>query len=243
MHTRQFGCDEDGDWNRPTKTYKDHPSLENYIYLRREYPNTELEVSVIGGIDQLFYMEKELERFGFDPRIVASVLDADPQAIGCLSLQIMEKLVEARRLAESGETHLVRRGLAVPDKLVDWLIGCMLDALSWTDTLYIPRDLIVLARERLCGSNPEYEQAARARYLRNQAIFCGAWLKARGKEPSYRTIARYLSVAPTTVMRWFQDTDFAAEVEKLVEFYDENGRFRREIFLAPVAGKERCATG
>jgi hypothetical protein len=61
----------------------------------------------------------------------------------------MERIVAARRLAEAGESQLVRRGLAMPDSLIDWLINVMLDAQSWNNVLELNRDLIVLVRERL----------------------------------------------------------------------------------------------
>jgi hypothetical protein len=57
-------------------------------------------------------------------------MDANPHSISELSLQIMEKMLEAESLSRSGKTHLFRRGIAVPDKLIDWLLSCMLDAFT-----------------------------------------------------------------------------------------------------------------
>lgn len=175
----EHGTEECGGYNAMSKAYKKNPSIELYVKLRREDPDAEIEVSVIGGIEQLFYLEPELGKYGFDPALVASAMDADPNAISELSLQIMEKMIEVKVLAKSGETHLARRGLVVPDKLINWLVACMLDALSWTGELYIPRDLIVLIRERLGGSNPEYEQASRAHEMRSDAISIGGQLLAQ----------------------------------------------------------------
>jgi hypothetical protein len=100
----------------------------------------------------------------------------------------MEKMIEVKALEKSGKTHLTRRGLAIPDKLVHWLITCMLDSLSWNDDLHIPRDLIVLIRECLGGSSPGYEQASDTHQKRWAAIEIGGQLKARGIEPSFRMI-------------------------------------------------------
>lgn len=222
----EFGSDENGGFNAVTKAYKTDPSIENYVKLRRQDPTAEIEVGVIGGMDQLFFMAKELEKYGFNPELVASAMDADAEAISELSLQIMEKMIEAKALAKSGKTHLARRGLAIPDKLVHWLIACMLDSLSWNDVLIIPRDLIVLIRERLGGSNPEYEQASDAHQRRSAAIQIGGQLKARGIEPSFRMIGRILKVSPSTVMRWFPNGEFEREIAVVARWFDADGNLK-----------------
>jgi hypothetical protein len=223
MAERGYGSDTGGGFNVYSKSYKSDPSIENYIKLRREDPDAEIEVSVIGGIDQLFYMESELRRFGIDPELAVGAMDADPSAISELSLQLMEKIIERRKLSKEGGTHLTRRGLVIPDKLIDWIICCSLDALSWTDNLEIPRDLIVLIRERLCGSNPEYEQASRAHQQRMRAAIIGGQLKARGVTPTLRMLAELLGVAPSTVKRWFAEGEFEHETERWSRMFDENG--------------------
>lgn len=220
----QYGSDEAGGYSALSKTYKKNPSIELYVKLRRQNPDAEIEVSIIGGMEQLFFLGPELKKYGFDPSIVVSVMDANQKAMSELSLQLMEKMLEAKKLARSGKTHLSRRGLAVPDKLINWLTACMLDALSWNDDLYIPRDLIVLIRERLGGSNPEYEKASHANEMRWAAITIGAQLQASGIKPSFRTLARILNVAPSTVKRWFPNNDFAHEVERLLGWFDKDGK-------------------
>src|SRR6185312_15741041 len=134
MAARNYGSDENG-FNEFSKAYKKAPSIENYVKLRRQNPDAEIEVSVIGGMEALFALEGELRRYGVDPDLVASVMDANPQAISELSLQLLQKIIEARELKKKGKTHLMRRGLAVPDKLINWLVTCALDALSWNDLL------------------------------------------------------------------------------------------------------------
>jgi hypothetical protein len=133
-----YRSDGGGGFNSFSRAYKNNRSLGHYVRMRRENPDAEIEVAVIGGMEQLFFMAPELRKYGFEPAMVASVMDADADAISELSLQLMEKMVEADSLSRSGETHLARRGLVVPEKLIDWLIGCMLDALSWNDQLHIP---------------------------------------------------------------------------------------------------------
>lgn len=223
MAARQYGSDQEGDFNAFSMAYKKDPSIENYVKLRRENPDGEIEVAVIGGIDQLFCIESELRKFGIDASLVAGALDADQAAISELSLQLMEKLIEARELAQAGETHLVRRGLAIPDKLVNWIIACSLDAMSWSDNLEISRDLIVLIRERLGGSNPHYEQASRVHELKMNAAIIGGQLKAQGINPTLKVLADALAVVPSTVKRWFEDGEFEREIERWSRLFDEDG--------------------
>lgn len=158
MERGNFGSAEAGGFNAITKEYKANPTIENYVKLRRANPSAEIEVGVIGGFDSMFYMREELERYGIDPDLLGRILDADQDAMGEISLRLMEKMIEARHIEETGETHLIRRGLAIPERLIDWVICCSLDSLSWNDELTIPRDLIVLIRERLGGSNPQYKK-------------------------------------------------------------------------------------
>ena len=234
-----YGSQEAGGYNVPTMAYKNDPSIENYVKLRREDPAAEIEIRVVGGIEQLLFLETELKKHGFDPATVASALDADPDAISELSLKIMEKTIEARRLKESGKTHLVRRGLVVPDKLITWLIALMLDALSWNDELHIPRDLIVLVRDRLGGSKLEIEQASWAHEQRAMAINLGGQLLARGITPSFRKLADALGVAPSTVKRWFPNGEFMHEVQRRSAWYDPNGELRaaKEVLGLPLRRK------
>jgi hypothetical protein len=219
-----FGGNKGGGFNEFSKAYKKDPSIENYVKLRRESPDAEIEVGVIGGIEDLLYMQYELRRYGIDPNLVAAMMDAEPEAIGEIALQLMEKIIEARRLSERGETHLVRRGLAIPDKLIDWIIACSLDSLSWHDDLYISRDLIVLIRERLGGSNPEYKQASKAHEHKGNAACIGGQLKARGITPTFKMLAKVLGVAPSTVKRWFQPGEFERQTDYWARQFGENGK-------------------
>ena len=223
---RSYGSDEGGGFNEPSKAYKQNPTIENYVRLRRENPDAEIEVSVIGGFEQLMYMETELRRFGIDPTLAAGAMDANQAAIGELSLQLLEKIIEARSLAKVGETHLARRGRAIPDKLIDWLITCALDAMSWNDYPVIPRDFIVLIRERLGGSNPAYEQGSRVHQHKTDAAMIAGQLKAQGVKPTLKILGELLEVAPSTVKRWFAEGELEKETERWSRMFDEKGDLR-----------------
>lgn len=223
---RNFGSSEAGGFNEITKKYKADPSIENYVRLRRDDPDAEIEVSVVGGFESMFYMRDELARYGIDPELLGGILDADQDAISEIALRVMEKIVEAQAIADDGETHLIRRGLAIPEKLIDWIICCSLDALSWTDDLTIPRDLIVLVRERLGGSNLHYEKAGEIRQNKQNAALIAGQLMARGINPTFKIIGEALKVAPSTVKRWFEPGEFEQERDFYAKWYDKDGNLR-----------------
>ena len=101
----------------------------------------------------------------------------------------MEKITASRARRTRGETQIVRRGLAIPDKLIDWLITLSLEAMCSNDDLRIPRDLIVLIRERIGGANREYEKAAWAHSNKGNAALVAGQLSAQGKRPTYKLLA------------------------------------------------------
>lgn len=223
MTGRGHGTSPDGSWNDASRVYKDDPRLETYVKLRREHPDVELDVAVIGGFESLFYMREEFARYGLDPELLVGILDAVPEAVSELALSVMEALVEARRREAAGETHLASRGETIPLKLVDWIICCTLDALSWNDDLRLSRDMIVLIRERLGGSNPLYEQVGHVRLMKSKASQIAGQLKAQGIAPTYTLVGGHLGVAASTVMRWFGPGEFERDAEVWSRLFDENG--------------------
>lgn len=236
-----YGTAQSGSgYNEESLDYKRNPTIENYLRLRRADPEAEVEVAVTGGIDQLFYMEPELRKFGFDPQMVAGVLDANSEDIQQVSLQIMEKMIEARRRRADGETHLASRGEVIPDKLIDWLICCALDAMSWNDYLHIPRDLIVLIRERLGGANREYEVGAKVHEKRQNAAMVAGQLIAQGINPTFRMLAQIFNVAPSTVKRWFPNGEFLSEANVYATWFDENGKLRPLLPKRGLRTKQRA---
>jgi hypothetical protein len=101
---------------------------------------------------------------------------------------------------------------------------CSLEALSWNDDLHIPRDLIVLIRERLGGPNPEYRQASIAHEKKGNAAIVAGQLIAQGVKPTYRLLGEAFNVAPSTVKRWFQPGEFEREAELWARSFDKDGK-------------------
>ncbi|MEH2560526.1 hypothetical protein [Bradyrhizobium sp. AZCC 2289] len=181
-------------------------------------------MSVVGGFDSMFYMRDELSRHGIDPELLGGILDADQDAVSEISLCLMEKIIEARQAEQSGESHLIRRGLAVPEKLIDWVVCCSLDALSWNDSQIIPRDLIVLIRERLGGSNTQYEQEGQVRQNKLDAGVIAGQLMARGVTPTFKILGQALGVSPSTVKRWFEPGEFEKARDSWASLCDKDGK-------------------
>ena len=239
--SRSFGSAPSGGFNAVTKAFKQDPTIDTYLKLRREHPTAEIEVGIHGGIEQLYYIEPELARYGISATEFAGVFDADPETISKFSLFFMGKIIEARELKKAGETHLMRRGLAVPDKLIDWFITCSLDAMSWNDDLRMNRDLIVLIRERLGGPFVEYEMASDVHEKKGNAALIAGQLIAQGVKPSFRLIGKIMNVAPSTVKRWFGPGEFEAEVKVYESWFNPDGSFRG--FGNALQPKERAQRG
>ncbi len=72
----------------------------------------------------------------------------------------------------------------------------------------IPRDLIVLIRERLGGPFPEYEVATQVHEKKTNAAFVGGQLLAQGRTPTFRLLGEIFGVSPSTVKRWFAPGEF-----------------------------------
>ena len=100
------------------------------------------------------------------------------------------KLTTVRTLSKAGETHFVCRNLAVPDSLLEWLIGFMLDAIYKSNNSELPADLIFLVKERLNHTKARPEDQIRAHNKKDEALIKGGRLKAMSKNPSMRDVAK-----------------------------------------------------
>lgn len=221
-----YGSNPTGGFNEASLSFKEDPTLENYLALRRADPAAEIEVSFLGGLDAMFAMEAELAKFGFEVEKIVPVLDADVDAISALSMELIARIVETRKLIAEGETQLVRRGLALPDKLINWLICLMLNGMSWKDELELPRELVVLICDRLGGTSSSYLQTVETAEARSNARMIAASLKAQGLDHSLRRVAEILKISPSTLSRWFEPGEFEIETEKLSHLFDRNGRMK-----------------
>lgn len=237
MESQQFGTEPSGGFNEVSKAFKANPTIETYVTLRRSNPDAEIEIAVTGGFESMFFMRDEFARFGLDPELLGGILDANPAAVNEVSLSILEHIVTARKLQAAGGTHLASRSRVLPDKLIDWIISCALDAMSWNDDLELSRDLIVLIRDRIGGPASHYEEFGRIREAkRNAAMFAGQ-LQAQGVKPTLAILGKAFNVAPSTVMRWFEPGELERETDRWGELFDENGQLRPLTLQSDVASE------
>jgi hypothetical protein len=225
--------DDIGGFSLLTRAYKDDPTIENYVALRRQHPNATIQVAITGALEWVWGNEEILKQFGIDPYMVSGALDADPSDISELSLQLLELIIERKKLEKAGKTHVVSRGVAISDTLVNYLINMMLDALDWNDDLFIPRDLIVLIRHQTGGAATDWDRVEELKELRTKAIITAVELVAEGKLPTIRAVARKLGVSATTVMRWYPEGELARKLQEIAAVIKKERK-------APLRAKSRA---
>lgn len=221
-----FGSDPNGSFNSSSLAYKDNPTIQNYLALRRENPSAEIEVSALGGYDSVVAMQPELEAFGIALEDILGVLDADQDALSKVSLLLLQALADQEDAEKRGETHLVSRGEAIPLALTDWIIALALEAMSWTNEMQMNRDLIVLVKARLVGNRPKYTARNHVRQSRKAAVWIGGQMLAQGRSPSIRGVAELLGLSPSTVSRWFETGEFGSECREVSVLFDSDGRLK-----------------
>ncbi len=186
--------------------------------LRRANPGKLIEVSTSWGLDWVMSNDERLQALGIDTKDVVGCLDADEASASRLSLRLIELIVERHARENAGETHLIGRGEAISDSLINYLIAMMLDALDWNDNMTISRDLIVLIKHQLGAEVSSEAKAQEVKHRRSIAIWGAAELRLQGEASSLRKVASMMRVSPSTVLRWFAETSLDEEVEKIRSF-------------------------
>ncbi len=205
--------------------FDEDPSIENYVALRRFAPRWDMEIYRFAGVDPRQALGHDLEQAGLDSLLVCGALGGHDRDIDELCLQLMERLIERKRLEADGDTHLQSRGKGISDALVGHLIVAMIEVLQQDDLAPRP-SLVLLVRERLGGANTEIYKSHTKREGRDRALFLVMQLRRRGAQPTVRKIAEIMGVQPSTVSRWFPDGDFPQQVENFeksfVRFRSDN---------------------
>ncbi len=194
--------------------YRHKPSIENYLLIRRAFPEVEIQIGRFSGIEPLFALEKDFEKQGVNPDLVAAALDADEPPVDALSLCLIERLVARGKLPKDGPGHIEKRRNAIRDATVNFLITTMLEGLDWHEEAFrVPASLIVLIREQLCGSNPDLYEAYLSREKRNNAAFVAAQLLQPGEKVSVRRLMQLTGTSRMTAARWLGDPSFRKMLE------------------------------
>jgi len=205
-----------------TKAFKSDPSIENYVRLRRENPDADIEVDVVLNYDLIDYYLERLKKHGIERELLFEALGDLRDGRAKLILTLLEKIIEARKMETP---HNASRGRVIPNKLIDWIIVACLESLSDQ----IPPELIVLIRERLGGPNLGYRRSAEEQSKKSSAVFLAGQMKAQGLQPTYSTISKMIGVSKSTVSRWFKDP---AEFDRLATI--EARLLEQSGFLEPL---------
>jgi hypothetical protein len=147
--------------------YRRNPTIENYLRVRREFPQVEIQIAQLSETDSVFALREEFESKGIDPQLLAGCLDADEPSIDALCLRLMELLVEKKKISTDEPGHIQKRRAAISDATVNYLIVTILESVDSAErAVRIPASLAVLIRHLLSGTNPDLHAA----YLRKEDL-------------------------------------------------------------------------
>lgn len=201
-------------WDEDLAAFVARPTIANYLLLRRLHPGREPTGWWFSGIDPLFAMSEDLERWEIPVADVAAAMDADHSAIERVALRLLHLLADREAKWADNETQLVRRGATVPDQLVDYLIVILLEGMSEYDEPASIGALNFLIRERLGGP----DKAMHAAYLKRTKKQAVVSMIASARripdfaEPTLRQVAAALGMNVSSASRLFQP----GELERLV---------------------------
>jgi hypothetical protein len=207
--------------------YRLEPSIENYVPVKRLFPEVEIQVGRFGGIDPLLALEGELKRQGVDPDLVAAALDADETSIDALCLHLLELLIARSKLPKTGPGQIAMRRSAISDAAVNYLISTMLESFDWNEkTFRVPASLVVLIRHQLCGLEPDLHKEYVAKEKRqNVALAAGQRLKP-GERLSINKLVTMTGIPRSTAARWLADPEFREWLE-VGRAWAADGLFKR----------------
>jgi hypothetical protein len=194
--------------------YEKKQTLENFLRLKSEFPEVDI------GVPPLFpdplSLRSEMVKYGVNPDFITTFGDDIVVSIDKLSTRLIELLVN--------RTKLPKRRDKITDTLVNSLIVVMLENLCFFGVDF-PAPLMLLIRDRLCGSVPDYRKAHESSKLRDLAITVVA---GETSKMSVRALAARIGIGKTTASRWLSDAEFDREVEER----------KKEFPNAELLGKE-----
>jgi len=189
--------------------YRKDPSIQNYLTIRHEFPEVEIQVGQFSGLETLFKLEKVFEGQGIDSNLVAAALDADEPGVDALCLRLLELLAARESIPKSGPGHIEKRRRAIGDATVNYLITMILEACDWHgDSFRIPGSLVVLIKYQLCKSLPDLEMEVRSREKKENTALAVAQLMKPDEKLSINKLKDMAGLTRTTAARWLADPEF-----------------------------------
>ena len=164
-----------------------------------------------GGIEALLALEEEFASQGIDPKLIAGVLDGNEPGADELCLRLLELIASKDKLPKEGPGFIAKRRQAISEATINYLIMEILEGFERRDdSVRIPASLILLIRERLCGSNPDLHQSYLSKErFRSAAFNAGLNFPHTGKPISVRKLAAVAGVSRGTAARWLAREDFS----------------------------------
>jgi hypothetical protein len=197
--------------------YRTEPSIENYLRIRRQFPEVEILVGRFGGLEALFKLQEDFESQGIDPHLIAAALDADEPGVDALCLRLLGLLAVRDSLPKSGPGHIEKRRGAISDTTVNYLIAMILEAYDWHDYISrVPGSLVVLIRHQLCKSVPDLDAELRLRMRQEDVALAVAQHLKPGEKLSINKLKTLAGLPRSTAARWLSDPRF--------QHWLENGR-------------------
>jgi hypothetical protein len=210
---KKFGWSEErlASFKQLVLGYEKRPTVANYLQIRYEFPEVEIQVGHFGGIEALLALEKEFASQGIDPMLIAGILDGNEPGVDELCLRLLELIASKDKLPKEGPGFIAKRRQAISDATINYFIVETLEGFERrNDPVRIPASLILLIRERLCGSNPDLHQSYLSRERFRQAVFyAGLNFPQTGKPISIRKLAAAAGVSRATAARWRAHKDFS----------------------------------
>jgi hypothetical protein len=189
-------------------------NIQNYLEIRRNFPEIDIQVSLFGGLDPILSIQQDLEKQGIDFDLVVYALDGDEVDIDALSLHLLECLVARSKLPTTGPGHIQKRRSAISDTTVNFLIVVMLEAMDWHEEVSrVPGSLTVLIREQITGMQPDLFGSWMTSKKRNDAAHIVAQLCRPGRQMPVRKLAQLAGVSRSTAARWLSDRQFQESVD------------------------------
>jgi hypothetical protein len=195
--------------------YRQEQSIEDYVQIRRRFPEVEIQVSQFAGIDSLFALESELKKVGVNPDLVAAALDADEPSIDTLCLHLLELLIARSKLPKTGPGHIAMRRSAISDTTVNYLISTMLESFDRNEDIFrIPASFVVLVRHQLCGLRPDLHQEYLSTEKRHNMAFVVAQQLKPDEKLSINKLVEMTGIPRSTAARWLKDQEFRQLVDR-----------------------------
>lgn len=189
--------------------YRENASIQNYLSIRREFPEVEIQVARFGGIEALFALEADFKDQGINPNLIAGALDGDEPSVDALCLRLLELISERDELPKNGPGYIERRRSAISDASISYLITTILEAYDWNEDVYrVPASLVVLIRHQLCGLRPDLEVEYKLREHKKNVAMAAARLLKPDERLSINKLKELAGISRTTAARWLGDPSF-----------------------------------